>query len=808
MRESCSVQRGRSSSGQAQAREVGDLADDLGGDNGASGCHPRNCKVLLPAALARPPREAHDQPGRTVGAETPGTAPADRARRRWRRSPRAAASHAWIVGGALRDAPPRARRSPRSTSPSRATRRGSRATLEAAGAGARGLPFEGPARTARLPRRGPAAARHRRDRGRVDRRRPRAPRLHGQRDRPRARRPEQLVDPFGGVEDLDRAAGCAASAPENLARGPAPDPAGGAALRDARPAPRIRGSSPPRAPRRRLCPARRRRARRRPSSPGCSAQRAGRCRARAGPPARASCPRRSGVSPGGGVRRARAPALRRWMRRVDPDARARAAPAHPARAASPSALGHDGARGAALARRAPLGPGGRRATRAALVRLAAERAAARSAARAAGAGSSTPGPRPGRAPSCSRASAPARPAAGRGPWLALARAAPAPGRRGRRRRHPVARHRRRTARRRAASRARASPPPLGEVKNRREARHWLTGQVRKRPVTGYNLDTLTLAELLKFMAKKEASDLHLKPMRPPLLRIKGRLIPLNADALQPKDLEEMLPRILTPAQKERLEAQPVRGRRLRPDGRRPLPLQHLRPARLLRRRVPPHPVQAALDHRAEPAGGPRELRPPAQGARPDHRTDRLGQVHDARRRSCARSSRSARSTSSRSRTRSSSSSPTARPPSPSARSRPTRPSFNEALKNMFRQDPDVIMVGEMRDWNTMQTAITAAETGHLVFSTLHTNSAAQSIDRIIDSCPQRAAGAGPLAALDRPPGDRLDEPDRDLGRLGPRARRRDHGQLAQDREAHPVAARSRRSTRRSRTRSTTTRCSR
>jgi Tfp pilus assembly pilus retraction ATPase PilT len=49
---------------------------------------------------------------------------------------------------------------------------------------------------------------------------------------------------------------------------------------------------------------------------------------------------------------------------------------------------------------------------------------------------------------------------------------------------------------------------------------------------------LTLSELLKFMAKKEASDLHLKPMRPPLLRIKGRLIPLNADALQPKDLEE------------------------------------------------------------------------------------------------------------------------------------------------------------------------------------------------------------------------------------------------------------------------------
>ena len=68
------------------------------------------------------------------------------------------------------------------------------------------------------------------------------------------------------------------------------------------------------------------------------------------------------------------------------------------------------------------------------------------------------------------------------------------------------------------------------------------------------------------------------------------------------------------------------------------------------------------------------------------------------------------------------------------------PSFPEALKNMMRQDPDVIMVGEMRDWQTMQTVITAAETGHLVFSTLHTNSAGQSIDRILDSCP---AGQAP-----------------------------------------------------------------
>jgi len=62
-------------------------------------------------------------------------------------------------------------------------------------------------------------------------------------------------------------------------------------------------------------------------------------------------------------------------------------------------------------------------------------------------------------------------------------------------------------------------------------------------------------------------------------------------------------------------------------------------------------------------------------------------------------------------------------------------SFSKALKATFRQDPDVIMVGEMRDPETISTAITAAETGHLVLATLHTNSASQSIHRIVDTFP-------------------------------------------------------------------------
>ena len=62
-------------------------------------------------------------------------------------------------------------------------------------------------------------------------------------------------------------------------------------------------------------------------------------------------------------------------------------------------------------------------------------------------------------------------------------------------------------------------------------------------------------------------------------------------------------------------------------------------------------------------------------------------------------------------------------------------SFSKALKHVLRQDPDVILVGEMRDLETISVALTAAETGHLVFATLHTQSAAQTIDRIIDVYP-------------------------------------------------------------------------
>ena len=63
-------------------------------------------------------------------------------------------------------------------------------------------------------------------------------------------------------------------------------------------------------------------------------------------------------------------------------------------------------------------------------------------------------------------------------------------------------------------------------------------------------------------------------------------------------------------------------------------------------------------------------------------------------------------------------------------------SFTAALRAALREDPDVILVGEMRDLETISLAMTAAETGHLVYGTLHTNSAAKTVDRIIDAFPK------------------------------------------------------------------------
>ncbi len=245
---------------------------------------------------------------------------------------------------------------------------------------------------------------------------------------------------------------------------------------------------------------------------------------------------------------------------------------------------------------------------------------------------------------------------------------------------------------------------------------------------------MNLESLLRVMTERGASDLHLKPMRPPMLRIDRKLIPLETEPLKPSAIEAMVDAILTPQQKARLQERMAvdigygvaglarfRGNIYIQRGTLAVAMRRIpyeiRDVEALE--LPP----VLLEFCDLPMGLVIVTGPTGSGKsttlaalvrhiltlRPVHVitiedpieflfTDRVATI--------------------------------------SQREVGTDTvSFSEALRNAMRQDPDVLMVGEMRDRETISTVITAAETGHLVFSTLHTNSAAQSIDRILDSFP-------------------------------------------------------------------------
>jgi len=245
---------------------------------------------------------------------------------------------------------------------------------------------------------------------------------------------------------------------------------------------------------------------------------------------------------------------------------------------------------------------------------------------------------------------------------------------------------------------------------------------------------LDLSELLKFTTKKEASDLHLKPMRPPLLRLRGKIVPIKTAPLTPKELEDMILPILSPVQRERLDRDlsvdlgyglqgvarfranvfTQRGSYAAAFRRIPFELPTIEDLELPEVIRTFAYIPSGLVLITGPTGSGKSttlagiIREVIE-KRPVHLLTIEDPIEYLFSDALAAVSQREVGT--------------------------DTPSFHEALRNIVRQDPDVIMVGEMRDWETMQTVITAAETGHLVFSTLHTNNAAQSIDRIIDSCP-------------------------------------------------------------------------
>jgi len=236
------------------------------------------------------------------------------------------------------------------------------------------------------------------------------------------------------------------------------------------------------------------------------------------------------------------------------------------------------------------------------------------------------------------------------------------------------------------------------------------------------------------MTDRGASDLHLKPTRPPLIRVTGRLFEVEEEPVRPEDIRSMLEKILLPHQQTRLDERMsvdfgygVHGlARFRAN----VFYQRGTVAACFRRI--PYEIREAeelnlpdvlLDFCDMPMGMVLITGPTGSGKsttlaalikfitqrRPVHVVTIEDPMEFLFTDGVATISQREVGT--------------------------DTPSFAEALRNVMRQDPDVIMVGEMRDPETIATVITAAETGHLVFSTLHTNSATQTVDRILDAFP-------------------------------------------------------------------------
>ena len=171
--------------------------------------------------------------------------------------------------------------------------------------------------------------------------------------------------------------------------------------------------------------------------------------------------------------------------------------------------------------------------------------------------------------------------------------------------------------------------------------------------------------------------------------------------------------------------------------------------------------------------------------RPRDRADRQRQVDDARGDDRQDQQRRATSTSSRSRTRSSSCTTHKSALVNQREVFADTQGFAPALKHVLRQDPDIVLIGEMRDLETIEAALVVAETGHLVFSTLHTNSRGADHQPRHRRVPAAPAGAGARAALARAPGRHLAAADAARGRPGPLPRRRDHDPQRRHPEPHP-----------------------
>ena len=252
--------------------------------------------------------------------------------------------------------------------------------------------------------------------------------------------------------------------------------------------------------------------------------------------------------------------------------------------------------------------------------------------------------------------------------------------------------------------------------------------------------SLDFSELLLAVVKNKASDLHITAGSPPMLRVRGSLVPVDGQpALTPTDTREFIYAILNSSQRQRLETDwqldfaysvPGVGRyrvnayfqrgtigaafRLIPTETVPIETLGLPPVIRSFAKKPRGIVLVTGPTGSGKSTTLASLINEINETRDEHIMtieDPIEFLHSHKR--CIVNQRELGA---------------------------DAPSFALALKAALRQDPDVILVGEMRDMETIGTALTAAETGHLVFATLHTQDAPQTIDRIIDVFPPAQQG--------------------------------------------------------------------